>query len=489
MFSFLGNLELFDNSTQSLGRAYFKQGLVKRLLISGGEVDAEVLGNEDYHVHLSFDGNNKLIKGSCTCPCQFPCEHQIAVLYQLEDQDNPQNLLSTTLSATDLANQMKAASRNRDYRHLYQIGLTILAKMGSFSPKESAILVSFFFANFGSFAYANKFNWSDLIRKQLLTLPISNQEKTQLLYDLLTNRQVNSIAQSSLLYAFADWEKTAPLYDGAFVHLYQENPLLAKNYLSSDLYHPWNCAFLSDAMFLVLLQEDCYLSSQVDVASRLPKLGLASTPEEIDLYLGIIEYLLKKHRVDEVPKDALSTLQALGQKEKTEQLACDLFKENGSFASYLAYRPFIPQGKLEETLSSFQASLLDGCKDAILLYESPLPGLSSPNLSNISYVDFWLCRDHISPQKRADVVEVLNKKLSASLEARRVNGDCAYGLLLLDHMGAKDVLLPFLSSERVAEMSLEDPFLRGVYLHLLSHLGLLNEKGFYRYGGLDHVSQ
>jgi len=87
------------------------------------------------------------------------------------------------------------------------------------------------------------------------------------------------------------------------------------------------------------------------------------------------------------------------------------------------------------------------------------------------------------------VIEVLNKKLSASLEARRVDGGCAYGLLLLDHMDAKDALLPFLSSERLAEMSLEDPFLRGVYLHLLFHLALLNEKGFYRYGGLDHVSQ
>lgn len=488
MFSFLDNLELFDDLTQSRGQAYFKQGLVKNLLVSGREVDAEVLGSEDYHVHLSFDGNKKLIKGSCTCPCQFPCKHQVAVLYQLEDRDNRQNLLSAAVSATDLSNQMKAASRNRDYRHLYQIGLTLLVKMGSFSPQESAALVSVFFANFGSFAYANKFNWSDLARKLLLALPISSQEKVQLLYELLVNRQVNAVAQSSLLYAFADQEKTAPLYDEAFVHLYRENPLLAKNYLSSDLYHPWNCACLSDAMFLVLLREDCYLSPQVDVASRLPILGLSSTSEETDLYLGIVEYLLKKHRVDEVPKDALETLQKLGQKKKAEQLAYDLFLEDGSFASYLAYRPFIPQGKLEETLSSFHSSLLNGCKDAILLYESPVSG-SFPRLADISYADFWLCRDHISSQDKADVIEALSKKITASMNARRVDGDCAYGLLLLDHLDARDVLLPVLSSPRLAEMSLEDPFLRSAYLQLLSRRGLLNEKGFYLYGGLNHVSQ
>jgi hypothetical protein len=488
MSSFLDNLPLYDSTTQSRGRNYFKEGLVQQVFINAGEVDAEVLGSENYHVHLSFDANHKLIKGSCTCPCQFPCKHQVAVLYQLDEREERQSL-SAPVSSDELLSQMKAATRNRDYRRLYQLGLTILIKIGTFSKEEGLALVSVFLANFGTYSYANKFNWADLACKLLIALPVTGKEKTALLYDLVSNRQISVAAQSGMLYAFADQERPAPLYDPAFVRFYNENPLLARSYLAVDLYHYWNCMYLSDDMFVVLLKEGSYLSERVDVLSRLPTLGVSSSLSDIDLYLGIVEYLIKKHRMEEVPKDAIATLEAIGQKKKAAQLAQDLFLEDGSFQAYLAYRPFMKEDEIQSTLRGLDTSrLLSGAKDAILLYESPLGGLPSPKIKTISYADLWLCRARISPSLYPMVSESLVTKLHSSFEARRVDGDCAYGLLLLEVIGAKEALRPFLESERLGVMSLEDPLLRATYLRLLAQEGLLKEKGFAVYGGANDVS-
>ena len=81
----------FTSTILKRGQSYFEDGLVENLYDNGGEITAEVWGNEQYDVEILLNGS-EVVEMSCTCPYAedgTPCKHMAAVLLAWEAFGGP----------------------------------------------------------------------------------------------------------------------------------------------------------------------------------------------------------------------------------------------------------------------------------------------------------------------------------------------------------------------------------------------------------------
>ncbi len=489
MASYLDNLNLYDASTLSRGRAYFKNGAVQEVKISGKDVDAVVVGSERYELHFHFDQNHKLLNASCSCPCQFPCKHQVAVLYKLDEMDleklsvNPQN-------NEDFSAQFKAAIRNRDAASFYRLGLVLLGKMTTLPLGDAQSLTAFFLGNFGLLSYSQHFGWNALAENLLFALPLSEGDKVDFVYALLTDPSTAPAQEGAMFEAFVDDGRLAKIYDASFVRLYEKKAYLAKVILERFSYHQWHSENLSSMMLLILFKEKCFLPNEIDLSERLPHLSETSSPEEISLFSAIIAYWADNHHLEKIPADAFASLKRLGRDQEAAELARNIFLAQKSLRAYQVYRSYLKEDEVADVVKNLESPYEKlRCRDAILLYESSSLELPRPKLVALSLEDIYLCAERVEPTLKNAVVETLDKKLSASLDLKRVDPDCAYGLLALKSMAQDDLLKKYLGDPRLVSKSLSSAFLRGKYLLLLVEEGLEQTAGYSSYEEAKHVSQ
>ena len=74
----------FATHIRERGLDYHKRRRVRDLLIDKDTVTATVLGNRNYRVRINLKSNSM----KCTCPCDFNCKHEAAVLYALRSNKN-----------------------------------------------------------------------------------------------------------------------------------------------------------------------------------------------------------------------------------------------------------------------------------------------------------------------------------------------------------------------------------------------------------------
>jgi len=69
------------------GNAYFLEGAIADINISGGEVNAIVSGTYEYEVSMSIDNNGNILSSYCDCPYDMGefCKHEVAVMYAIRE--------------------------------------------------------------------------------------------------------------------------------------------------------------------------------------------------------------------------------------------------------------------------------------------------------------------------------------------------------------------------------------------------------------------
>ena len=113
----------FSKEILERGLSYYKQGRVKNLIIDGNKAKAAVIGNRNYRVTINLaDGNFK-----CTCPYEFNCKHEVAVLYSLRENKNFDTI-------NDLTNELNKKSKGEL--------ITVLQKVLVSEPKFKKFLSS-----------------------------------------------------------------------------------------------------------------------------------------------------------------------------------------------------------------------------------------------------------------------------------------------------------------------------------------------------------
>lgn len=121
MASYLSNLNLFDSTTRERGKSYFRSGKVLSIKQDGLNVAADVLGSygSSYKVKISFLKDGHTVNHmSCTCPCSFPCKHEAALLYELEDKDKNLTVDGSKIeSARVKGNYLSTLSNLEDYEY------------------------------------------------------------------------------------------------------------------------------------------------------------------------------------------------------------------------------------------------------------------------------------------------------------------------------------------------------------------------------------
>lgn len=87
-------LDNFEQAIEPLivrrGRTYFRSGRVTECTDEGREVEARVLGSEQYNVSMSVDDEGVIHHHRCSCPYEMGefCKHEVAVLYRLRELRN-----------------------------------------------------------------------------------------------------------------------------------------------------------------------------------------------------------------------------------------------------------------------------------------------------------------------------------------------------------------------------------------------------------------
>ena len=79
---------LFSEIILNRGHAYFDQGNIVSLTVKKGEATADVLGTSMYSVKIKWNGS-KITDMRCNCPYDENCKHIAAVMYALEEKQEP----------------------------------------------------------------------------------------------------------------------------------------------------------------------------------------------------------------------------------------------------------------------------------------------------------------------------------------------------------------------------------------------------------------
>ena len=79
-------LKNFQHQIIKRGKDYYKAGNVIQVIKNKNTFIAKVKGTDYYEVKITIDKDSKTLSCNCTCPCEFLCKHEYAVLLAIKNK-------------------------------------------------------------------------------------------------------------------------------------------------------------------------------------------------------------------------------------------------------------------------------------------------------------------------------------------------------------------------------------------------------------------
>lgn len=80
------NINNFQHQIIKRGEDYYKVGNVNQVIKNKNTFIAKVEGTDYYEVKITIDKDSKTLSCNCTCPCEFLCKHEYAVLLAIKNK-------------------------------------------------------------------------------------------------------------------------------------------------------------------------------------------------------------------------------------------------------------------------------------------------------------------------------------------------------------------------------------------------------------------
>lgn len=80
------NINNFQHQIIKRGEDYYKDGNVSQVIKNKNTFIAKVEGTDYYEVKITIDKDSKTLSCNCTCPCEFLCKHEYAVLLAIKNK-------------------------------------------------------------------------------------------------------------------------------------------------------------------------------------------------------------------------------------------------------------------------------------------------------------------------------------------------------------------------------------------------------------------
>ena len=77
----------FEYQIKNRGKDYYEKGNIVSLVRDGNTFISKIDGRERYEVEINFDDEDEFLYYNCTCPCDFPCKHEYAVLLAIKNKE------------------------------------------------------------------------------------------------------------------------------------------------------------------------------------------------------------------------------------------------------------------------------------------------------------------------------------------------------------------------------------------------------------------
>ena len=77
----------FEYQIKSRGKDYYNNDHIVSIVRSGNEFIAKVDGSKRYEVRVNYDEEDEELYYDCTCPCEYPCKHEYAVLLAIKNKE------------------------------------------------------------------------------------------------------------------------------------------------------------------------------------------------------------------------------------------------------------------------------------------------------------------------------------------------------------------------------------------------------------------
>lgn len=97
--------DIFDYSIKDRGEDYYKNNNIVSIARTGNTFISKIDGNKRYKVEINFDEKSKTLKLNCTCPCNFPCKHEYAVLLAIKNNEYNQTELKPIIKKIEYSFQ------------------------------------------------------------------------------------------------------------------------------------------------------------------------------------------------------------------------------------------------------------------------------------------------------------------------------------------------------------------------------------------------
>jgi hypothetical protein len=488
MPSYLDNLDQFDRATVSRGKTYFAEGRVTLTRLDSHRVEALVEGSERYRVSLSFDGNRKLLSSRCDCPCQFPCKHVVAVLYALDDQDEPS--FPKVFSVDSFAKAVEQSQKRGADFDFYTLGQSLLLAIGTLSPEEKKSALRLYFGSYGLLGDLIRYDYRGLTARLLKSSALSEGDLQEFFASFLKDGNQALDAKKNLLRFLFDAGGAGQLFDEAFLAYCEQNENEALRIFRSRPFLGNQLAAVPDDFLLYLLNHDYGNFSAYDLQARFPELSRDSSTASFKLYLALIATLKNQNALSYAPRDAVSLLEGLGHLAEAKATARLYYESSLGLSDYIAYRHFFSDPlKAKESEELNLLSRRSASREAIFLYESKTgSSFPKPSLSEIALEDYGVVGKHFDPSFQDDVVKAISLKIDYSLAHPKKQKEAYGGLLALAEID------PLKAAERLQDPSLDEASLldeafRSGYLALLSRFHLLEKWGYHPYPlEANHVS-
>lgn len=95
----------FEYQIKSRGKDYYNNNRIVSIVRDGNEFIAKVDGSKRYEVKVNYDEDDEFLYYDCTCPCEYPCKHEYAVLLAIKNKEYSNIKLKANIRKKELTVQ------------------------------------------------------------------------------------------------------------------------------------------------------------------------------------------------------------------------------------------------------------------------------------------------------------------------------------------------------------------------------------------------
>ena len=108
------NINNFQYQIIKRGKDYYKAGNVIQVIKNKNTFIAKVKGTDYYEVKITIDKDSKTLSYNCTCPCEFLCKHEYAVLLAIKnkkyiEKELKEEIVKNNITLNELIQNIPAA--------------------------------------------------------------------------------------------------------------------------------------------------------------------------------------------------------------------------------------------------------------------------------------------------------------------------------------------------------------------------------------------